>query len=69
MKKSQSKVVLEHLKTFETITSYEAFTLYGITRLSAKIFDLRKEGVNIESVMTKVDTRYGSTMIAVYTLR
>ena len=40
---SLRKIVLRHLKEYKTITSFEAFTEYGATRLSAIIFDLRKK--------------------------
>jgi hypothetical protein len=36
------EVVIRHFKEHKTITSFEAFAEYGITRLSAIIFDLRK---------------------------
>ena len=44
---SQSKLILKHLQVHKTITSMEAISLYGATRLSAIIFDLRKAGHNI----------------------
>lgn len=46
---TQEEIVLLHLKDFGTITSWEAFTDYGITRLSAYIYNLRKKMYNIES--------------------
>ena len=44
--------VLEHLKKFKTITSWEAIQLYKATRLSAIIFNLRKKHV-IRAVLKK----------------
>lgn len=35
--------ILKHLQEYKSITTYEAFTEYGATRLSAIIFDLRKK--------------------------
>ena len=35
--------VLEHLQKFGSITSLEAIDLYGATRLSAIIYNLRKQ--------------------------
>jgi hypothetical protein len=49
-KKSKKQAVLEHLEKHKTITSLEAIELYGATRLSAIIFNLRKEGYEIETV-------------------
>lgn len=42
--------VKEHLIKVGTINSWTAIELYGATRLSAIIFQLRKEGMNIESI-------------------
>lgn len=47
MKKRPTRVtktsqVLDHLQTKGSITSWEAIELYGATRLSAIIFNLRK---------------------------
>lgn len=44
---SQNDEILHHLRTHKGITSFEAFTLYGITRLSARIYDLRENGHKI----------------------
>lgn len=42
MKISQEKMVLNHLEDFKSITTWEAYKDYGITRLSDRIFTLRK---------------------------
>lgn len=49
------KYIKEHKRG---ITSMEAFD-FGITRLSAVIFELRDMGYNIESVRQKCKNRYG----------
>jgi hypothetical protein len=65
--KCQSDAVLWHLKTYGHITSYEAIREYGATRLSAIIFNHRKDGYDIDSVPLKKKTRFGkSTTIAKY---
>ena len=56
---SQNDMVLHHLKDKGYITTFESFDLYGITRLSARISDLRKMGYNIASVSQKGTNRYG----------
>ena len=48
--KSQSDAILWHLKKYGSITSYEAIKEYGATRLSAIIFNHRKDGYNIDSM-------------------
>ena len=62
--------VLKHLKDRGHITSLEAFREYGLTRLSAVIFDLRKDGFNIASDKVGRKNRYGKMVyFAKYTLR
>ena len=65
--KSQSDAVLWHLKTYGSITSYEAIKEYGATRLSAIIFNHRKNGYDIDSIPLTKKTRFGrNTTIAKY---
>lgn len=63
VRRTQMDAIREHLRTKKTITSMEAFKLYGCTRLSAKIFDLRKAGWVIDSIPTEGTTRYGDSTI------
>tara|TARA_B100001094_G_scaffold205151_2_gene199085 strand:+ start:1595 stop:1816 length:222 start_codon:yes stop_codon:yes gene_type:complete len=60
--KNQKEAVLNHLKKFETITSLEAISEYGATRLSGIIYTLRKEGFNIESLPFIKRNRFGNTV-------
>ena len=48
-KVSKKEKVLKHLKTLGRITPLEALELYGSFRLGALIFNLRKEGHDIET--------------------
>lgn len=61
-KESKSYKVLEHLQTHGTITSWEAIELYGATRLSAIIYNLRKH-YRINSVDEIKTDRYGNTSV------
>ena len=55
--------VLDHIKTFEKITSLEAFAQYGITRLSAAIWVLRHEkGLEIDDYFVERVNRYGDVV-------
>jgi len=58
-KTTKSSEVLKHLKVKGHITSLEAFQLYGATRLSAIIFELRKKGYNIKTTDGTCIDRYG----------
>ena len=59
-KTNKHKKVLEHLKEHGKITSWEAIELYGATRLSAIIFNLRKKHL-IDTVEKTTVDRYGNT--------
>lgn len=50
---TQDLIILHHLKQHRSITSWEAIQKYRITRLSARIFNLRKKGYDIRSVIEK----------------
>lgn len=55
-----SKVrILEHIQKYGYITSMDAFQHYGITRLSGRIFDLRKMGYDIQTMDVESVNRYG----------
>ena len=67
--KGQRNAILNHLKNIGTITSMEAFNLYGVTRLSAIVHDLRDMGFPIHTIMVDGKTRFGdSTKYAKYIL-
>lgn len=61
-KESQRKVILKYLQEHPKygITSYEAFSFFGITRLASIIFDLRKLGYNIEIHLISIINRFGN---------
>lgn len=56
---TQSDIILQHLKKHGNITTWQAIQQYGITRLSAKIFTLRKNGIKIENEEVHKINRYG----------
>ena len=57
---TQSSAVLNHLRKRGSITSREAFELYGATRLSGLIFNYKKHGINIVTEMRETTNRYGN---------
>lgn len=68
-KTSQAKEILKHLQKHGTITSIQAIKKFGATRLSAIIFNFRKNGYVIETIMSEGKNRYGHrTPFAVYKL-
>ena len=61
MKGSKSRII-EYMKTHDGITSMDAFKDLGITRLSARIKDLRSLGYNIVTVMVEGQNRFGEAV-------
>lgn len=55
----QNMLILKHLQTKSGITSWEAISEYGITRLSARIYDLRNNGFDIQDKWIEEYNRYG----------
>lgn len=53
-KASQNELVLQHLKAFGSIMPLEAQMKYGIMRLGARIWELKSEGLLIESSLVDV---------------
>ena len=54
----QKERILRHLNDYQTITSAEAMTEYGIMRLASRIDELRKAGYPIQTEMVKGRNRY-----------
>lgn len=67
--KTQKEEILEYLKNNKKITILEAIYQLGITRLSAVIYNLKKEGYNIDTQMKLVKAKNGrKTSVAEYIL-
>ena len=63
MKKiNQNDRIIRHLKDYKTITSWEAIQEYGVTRLSARIRDIKDMGYNIDSEWMYDINRYGESV-------
>ena len=62
MKTTQRAEVLNYLKEHGSITSMEAFELFGATRLSAIIFTLRGQGYRIATMDMGTKNRYGQNV-------
>ena len=69
MSDTQNNKVLTHLQTVGPITQMQALRAYGISRLAARVRDLRDSGYQINTQMVEVRNRVGdSTRVARYTL-
>lgn len=56
---SQNQRILNYIQDFGSITTLQAFSDLGVTRLASRIHDLRKAGNNIASDKIVVKNRYG----------
>ena len=65
----QNSRVLEHLRDHGSISQKQANELYGVTRLGARIYDLKELGYKITRELVTGFNRYGEkTRYAVYYL-
>ena len=53
--------VFDYMNRFGSITSLQAFVDLGETRLSGRIFELRKKGVPISTQFIDVSNRFGES--------
>ena len=61
--------LLDYLKQYQYITSLQSIRDLGNTRLSATIYQLRRDGYNIESKDLTVRNRWGNaTTVSQYIL-
>lgn len=58
--KSQKEAVKFHLERLTTITSVEAITEYGCTRLADTVYRLKKEGMQIKTNKITKNNRWGN---------
>lgn len=56
---TQKEAVKKHLLSGKSLTSVEAFELFGCTRLAVVISSLRKDGFDIRTLMMEGKNRFG----------
>ena len=67
---TQNERVLKHMRKYGAITTKQAYDLYGITRLGARIYELRNMGFDIFSDTVPVTNRFGEKAhVARYRIR
>lgn len=54
------ELVLKHLERYGSITSWRAIKSYRVTRLSSIIFNLKRKGYDIRTIMMDSDSEYSS---------
>lgn len=53
-RESQNLMIAKHLKKYKSITPFKALHEYGVMRLSARIFQLKKLGIPIKSELVNL---------------
>ena len=59
MKISQKQRIINYIREFGSITSYEAYSDLGITQLGARIDQLKKEGFKFRTEWESNTNRFG----------
>lgn len=59
---TQGDRIIEYIKTFGSITTLQAFTDLGVTRLASRIHDLRRDGYEFETEFVSSKNRYGEVV-------
>lgn len=59
---TQKALILQYLKDFGSISTWQAFADLGITRLPARISDLKDDGYVFRVEVCKSKNRYGKTV-------
>lgn len=60
---SQCEKIVRYMKDFGSITTMQAFDDLDITRLSARIYDLKALGYKIKTETVKRRNRYGEKKV------
>lgn len=56
---TQKEMVIDFIMENGSITTWQAFEEFGITRLAARIADIRKDGHEVHSETVQTKNRYG----------
>ena len=59
MKATQKQRIIDYIKQFGSISSWEAYADLGITQLGARIDPLKKDGYEFETEWESKKNRYG----------
>ncbi len=60
-KETQHSRIIEYMKKYGSITTLEAFTDLGITKLTTRISEMRKLGIRILGKRIEVKNRFDET--------
>lgn len=60
-KSTQRDRVLQYIRDFGCITSWDAYKELGVTQLGARIFELKERGYQFSKTRIATKNRYGET--------
>lgn len=60
--KTQKERIIAYIKEFGSITTAQAFTDLGVSRLSARVAELKDDGFVFEDSWETAKNRYGETV-------
>lgn len=67
---TQTEKVLAYIRDYGSISTWQAFTELGITRLASRICDIEKSGIGIDRQTEVATNRYGDKVhYTRYTIR
>jgi hypothetical protein len=61
-KVTQYEKIIMYIDKYGSITPFDAFREFGITRLAARIFEMRMKGINISGERESGKNRFGETV-------
>lgn len=59
---NQRQLILNYIRDFGSITPMQAFADLGITKLSTRISEMKRDGINIKVDSVQQKNRYGKTI-------
>ena len=59
---TQKKLIVRYIKDFGSITPMQAYEDLGITKLSTRISEMKKDGLRFEAETVKSKNRYGKSV-------
>lgn len=66
---TQKEMILQYIRDFGSITPIDAFRDLGITKLATRVSEMKRDGIQFNTVTEKSKNRYGKTCwYARYTL-
>ena len=60
---TQCDLIIQYIKDFVSITTWQAMIDLGVARLASRIFDLKEKGYEFEKTRVYTKNRYGENTL------